>query len=141
MHSLEIRMTSNIKQQFQIVLEKLPKKKIPELATALKNNKLKPLLHGEAIVIGMVLEAYLANKVSGLSAKELEEIKVSFKSKFDLIEFNKEQINSINELLIHDKKNSHGNINFTLIKRIGKYVIDQQADEKLIIQAFDYYLE
>ena len=33
-------MTSNIKQQFQIVLEKLPKKKIPELATALKNNKL-----------------------------------------------------------------------------------------------------
>ena len=108
---------------------------------SLKNNKLKPLLHGEAIVIGMVLEAYLANKVSGLSAKELEEIKVSFKSKFDLIEFNKEQINSINELLIHDKKNSHGNINFTLIKRIGKYVIDQQADEKLIIQAFDYYLE
>ena len=33
-------MTSKIKQQFEIVLEKLPKKKIPELTTALKNNKL-----------------------------------------------------------------------------------------------------
>ena len=44
----------------------------------------------------MVLEAYLANKVSGLSDKELEEIKEAFKSKFDLIEFDKEQINSIN---------------------------------------------
>ena len=52
----------------------------------------------------MVLEAYLANKVSGLSDKELEEIKEAFKRKFDLIEFDKEQINSINELLIHDKK-------------------------------------
>ena len=99
------------------------------------------LLHGEAIAIGMVLEAYLANKVSGLSIKELEEIKEAFKRKFDLIEFDKKQINSINELLIHDKKNSHGNINFTLIKSIGKYVIDQQADEKLIIEAFDYYLK
>ena len=89
----------------------------------------------------MVLEAYLANKVSGLSDKELEEIKEAFKRKFDLIEFDKEQINSINELLIHDKKNSHGNINFTLIKSIGKYVIDQQADENLIIEAFDYYLK
>tara|TARA_Y100000991_G_scaffold83295_1_gene62937 strand:- start:245 stop:1312 length:1068 start_codon:yes stop_codon:yes gene_type:complete len=108
---------------------------------SLKNNKLKALLHGEAIAIGMVLEAYLANKVSGLSIKELEEIKEAFKRKFDLIEFDKKQINSINELLIHDKKNSHGNINFTLIKSIGKYVIDQQADEKLIIEAFDYYLK
>ena len=65
----------------------------------------------------MVLEAYLANKVSGLSDKELEEIKEAFKRKFDLIEFTKEQINSINKLLIHDKKNSHGNINFTLLKQ------------------------
>jgi 3-dehydroquinate synthase len=108
---------------------------------SLKNNKLKPLLHGEAIAIGMVLEAYLANKVSGLSDKELEEIKEVFKSKFDLIEFDKEQINSINKLLIHDKKNSHGNINFTLLKTIGKYVIDQKADEELIIKAFNYYLK
>ena len=75
----------------------------------------------------------------GLSDKELEEIKEAFKSKFDPIEFDKEQINSINKLLIHDKKNSHGNINFTLLKTIGEYVIDQKADEKLIIQAFDYY--
>jgi 3-dehydroquinate synthase len=89
----------------------------------------------------MVLEAYLANKVSGLSDKELEEIKEVFKSKFDLIEFDKEQIKSINKLLIHDKKNSHGNINFTLLKTIGKYVIDQKADEELIIQAFNYYLK
>ena len=76
---------------------------------------------------------------SKLQNKELEEIKETFKSKFDLIEFDKEQINSINKLLIHDKKNSHGNINFTLLKTIGEYVIDQKADEKLIIQAFDYY--
>ena len=89
----------------------------------------------------MVLEAYLANKVSGLSDKELEEIKEAFKRKFDPIEFDKEQINSINKLLIHDKKNSHGNINFTLLETIGKYVIDQKADEKLIIKAFDYYLK
>jgi len=108
---------------------------------SLKNNKLRPLLHGEAIAIGMVLEAYLANKVSGLSVKELEEIKGVFRSKFDLIDFDSKEIISINELLIHDKKNSHGNINFTLLKSIGEYVIDQKVDEKLINEAFDYYSE
>ena len=40
---------------------------------SLHNDKI-PLLHGEAIAIGMVCEAWLSNKLTGLSKTDLEDI-------------------------------------------------------------------
>jgi 3-dehydroquinate synthase len=39
------------------------------------------LLHGEAIAIGMILEAYLSHKLSGLSEVELTDIKTKLHSR------------------------------------------------------------
>ena len=42
-------------------------------------------------------------------------------------------------LMKHDKKNSHGVINFVLLEAIGQPKIDCQVDSKVISEAFDYY--
>ena len=56
------------------------------------------------------------------------------------IEINDDQINSIIDLLIHDKKNSHGKINFILLKDIAKPVYDVQVKTEFIKESFKYYL-
>lgn len=43
--------------------------------------------------------------------------------------------------MTHDKKNSNGFINFTLLKDIGIIRINQTAEEELIKEAFDFYRE
>jgi 3-dehydroquinate synthase len=97
------------------------------------------LLHGEAIAIGMVLEAYLSRELTGLSTEALEDIKSTMDKFYKKIDFTTDQINAIIELLKFDKKNSHGNINFVLLESIGTCKIDIKVENNLIFKAFDYY--
>lgn len=99
------------------------------------------LLHGEAIAIGMILEAYLSHKLSGLSELELVDIKATFLKRYQKVAFTQDDIKSIVSLLKFDKKNSHGNINFVLLNKIGLPTIDEQIPEKLYAEAFAYYKE
>lgn len=99
------------------------------------------LLHGEAIAIGMIMEGYLSHKLTGLSKMELEDIKRTFLERFPKVDFTEEDIYNILSLLKFDKKNSHGNINFVLLKSIGESVIDIQIPNNLYIEAFTYYKE
>ena len=38
------------------------------------------------------------------------------------------------------KKNSHGKINFILLKDIGKPMYDIEVENKLILESFNFYL-
>lgn len=97
------------------------------------------LLHGEAIAIGMILEAYLSYKLTGLSKTELEDIKSTFLKRYDYVNFDGINLLDILALLKFDKKNSHGNINFVLLNQIGEPVIDIKVSEALLLEAFAYY--
>ncbi len=97
------------------------------------------LLHGEAIAVGMILEAYLSHKLTGLPLAELEDIKETFLSRYKKVSFTKADIESILSLLKFDKKNSHGNINFVLLHAIGEPAIDIKVSPELMLEAFDYY--
>ncbi len=99
------------------------------------------LLHGEAIAIGMILEGYLSHELKGLSKLSLEEIKKTFLKHFKRVEFSQEDIDIVQELLIYDKKNSHGQVNFVLLQTIGKAVTDVKVPENLLRKAFAYYKE
>jgi len=107
----------------------------------LESEKHETLLHGEAIAIGMILEAYLSHKLSGLSEVELIDIKTTFLDRYKKIDFRSEDIKTISELLKCDKKNSHGNINFVLLNKIGLPTIDEQIPDNLYAEAFAYYKE
>ena len=99
------------------------------------------LLHGEAIAIGMITEGYLSHKLTGLSLSELGDIKNVFSQHYDKVVFTDNDITKILELLIFDKKNSHGNINFVLLRKIGEAVTDVNIPQELFKEAFSYYME
>ena len=87
----------------------------------------------------MVLEAFLSHKLSGLSKDALEDIKTTFLERYQKVDFTEHDIDAILSLLKFDKKNSHGNINFVLLKKIGEPVIDVRIPDSLYKEAFAYY--
>ena len=97
------------------------------------------LLHGEAIAIGMILEAFLSVKVSGLSLEAARKIKNVFHGIYPKVSFDNETITEVIKMLTHDKKNENGNVLFVLLKSIGEPVWNQSASEELILEAFDFY--
>lgn len=97
------------------------------------------LLHGEAIAIGMILEGYLSHKISGLSKNTLQDIKRTFLSRYDKVEFTEEDIRAILGLMKYDKKNAHGKVNFVLLKAIGEPEVDVEIPVELFAEAFAYY--
>ena len=105
----------------------------------LQNPEKKELLHGEAIAIGMILAAYLSKELLEFPEKELQNIKTTFLSYFKKVHFNDDDCSKIIELMKFDKKNSHGNINFVLLKNIGNPVIDNKVSNSLIFNSFEYY--
>jgi len=105
----------------------------------LENKSKETLLHGEAIAIGMILEAYLSTKLTGLSDSVLSDITKVFVSRYKKVEFSDNDIEIIVSLLKFDKKNAHGNINFVLLKSIGETSIDEKVDPDLFVEAFSYY--
>ena len=97
------------------------------------------LLHGEAIAIGMVLEAYLSIECCGLSPEEAKEIKLVFQKFYPQVEIKEEDVDAILALLRHDKKNKAGRINFVLLTKIGIPAIDVQVPQEFFQKAFDFY--
>jgi len=99
----------------------------------------KTLLHGEAIAIGMVLEAYLSEKLTGLSQSDLADISQVFLSRYEKVHFTDQDVEIIVSLLKFDKKNAYGDINFVLLKNIGETSIDVKIPSDLFTKAFSYY--
>ncbi len=105
----------------------------------LENENKKTLLHGEAIAVGMILESFISMRKNLISDVEYQEIKSTLNNIFDKITFDKNDLEPILELLIHDKKNEYGNIQFALLDGIGKIKINQSVENKLINSAFNDY--
>lgn len=105
----------------------------------LENENKKTLLHGEAIAVGMILESYLSWRKNWISGAEFEQIKNTISGIFETVIFEDGDIEPILDLLIHDKKNEYGTIQFALIEGIGKIKINQTAEKELIMEAFNQY--
>lgn len=105
----------------------------------LESETKKTLLHGEAIAVGMILESYISLHKNLITAAEYTEIKTAIQNIYDHIVFEENDIEPILELLVHDKKNEYGLIQFALIEGIGKIKINQSVENKLILNAFQDY--
>jgi len=99
----------------------------------------KSILHGEAVAVGMVSEAYLAHLKTGLSQSELEDLTTYIIKIFGKITIGPELTQSIVELALQDKKNESGQIRATLLKKIGKPTLDIIIQPQEIEKALDYY--
>ena len=105
----------------------------------LNNRKIRSLLHGEAIAIGMIIESYLATQVCGLDLKVAEEIKNVFLKIFPKVSFSNDNLAAIIGLLKYDKKNSHGKVKFVLLYALGQPAIDIEVPHENLLEGFDFY--
>lgn len=95
-----------------------------------------PLLHGEAVALGMICESYISHQKQLLSAADLQEISEFILSNFNLPKA--EKTAQILEFVAHDKKNTD-TLNFTLLNGIGNFKINVAVEEELIISSLNYY--
>jgi 3-dehydroquinate synthase len=105
----------------------------------LENDNKTSLLHGEAIAVGMILESFISREKELLTNEEYQEIKYIINDIFERVEFSQIDIEKIIELLIFDKKNEFGKVQFALLDGIGKIKINQESDNELIYKAFKDY--
>lgn len=99
----------------------------------------KPLLHGEAIAVGMICEAWLSHKICKLSKAELKAITQFILKTYRNISIREMSYDKLAGLMGHDKKNEKGTINFSLLSAIGKCEINKAANADLIIESLNYY--
>ncbi|MDB2462673.1 3-dehydroquinate synthase [Algibacter sp.] len=105
----------------------------------LSNENKTTLLHGEAIVVGMILASYISTELLNFPKETTQNIKDLFLSYYDKVVIEESDYEAIIELLKYDKKNNHGNINFVLLESIGTCKIDCLVDNKVILNAFKFY--
>jgi len=98
-----------------------------------------PLSHGEAIAIGMICEACISHKRTGLSADDLEEITRVFSDLYPRYNLKESYNDTLYELMLKDKKNQNGKINCTLLTKIGECVIDNVCTKDELFEALGYY--
>jgi len=99
-----------------------------------------PMLHGEAIAIGMICEAFISNKMCGLPEEELKEMVRYINDSFGYRDLNHDLAMEVLEIIKHDKKSVDGHCRMTLLKNIGKAVIDQECTPDVIIDSMHFYL-
>ncbi|WP_033564518.1 3-dehydroquinate synthase [Sphingobacterium sp. SYP-B4668] len=100
-----------------------------------------PLLHGEAIAVGMICEGYLSHKLTGLPEEELNDLIATFRAYFPDYRIAIENYDDFFTLMKNDKKNVGDKIGFALLSSIGKCEYDQYVGEELIIESLDFYRE
>ncbi len=100
-------------------------------------NKLDKFLHGEAIAIGMICEAYISNNFNKLRNDELEKITKYIRKVFKLSKV--EYYNEIIKNAYFDKKNLSDKIRTSSLKGIGNCEYDIVINEDIIIQSLNYY--
>jgi len=104
-----------------------------------------PLYHGEAVAIGMVLEAKLSQKLNFISQIQAQEIKdtiTNFKlpTTFEystLIQKSNldDLIEQIWQKMLGDKKTTSGEIHWSLLEKIGKGNFDQKVKKEDFIDS------
>lgn len=106
---------------------------------ALAENR--PVLHGYAVAWGIVCELYLSHIKVGFPLDKMRQTIRFIKENYGTFAFDCKQYDRLYEFMLHDKKNTAGIVNFTLLKDIGDISINQTADKDTIFGMFDFYRE
>ncbi|WP_294324595.1 3-dehydroquinate synthase [uncultured Chryseobacterium sp.] len=98
-----------------------------------------PVLHGEAVAMGMITETYLAYLEELISEGDCILIIESIRKYYPYLDIGDFKDDDIFSLLLNDKKNMDSHINFSLISGIGACIFDKQCSKKNITKAIDFY--
>ncbi|QAR31080.1 3-dehydroquinate synthase [Ornithobacterium rhinotracheale] len=98
------------------------------------------ITHGEAVATGLMLEAHLAWQKGFISKEEFSEIFYRLTELYPYFELPSAEI--LEQIMLHDKKNEGGKINFVMLRRIGECTPDKvECSRNEIQNAIDFYTE
>nr|MBK9650592.1 3-dehydroquinate synthase [Bacteroidota bacterium] len=89
-----------------------------------------PLLHGEAVMIGMLHEARLSHQCAGLPLNQLKEIENVLNQYIKNQKFKNATTKQLLPYLLNDKKNNYNHIRYTLLKEIGQGMVDLNCKDE-----------
>lgn len=95
------------------------------------------LLHGEAISVGMITEAFVSHELKLISDAELKEVTEGLLKFFPV--FDIPRLDDIWPLMLQDKKNAASSISFSLLEDVGKCGYDKQVSQPVLQAALAYY--
>lgn len=98
-----------------------------------------PLLHGEAIAIGMLVEAVLSAENELIGKTELDEIFSNLIRLFGKTKIDESKIPNLIGWMENDKKNSRDRMNFSLLDGIGKSRYDIALSREQIAEGIRIY--
>jgi 3-dehydroquinate synthase len=110
------------------------------IETYLLDKGKRKILHGEAIAIGMIVEAFISHQRDLISLQELEEIESYLFENYGRVKLHTEEISKIIALTAQDKKNKGKEIRFSLLTGIGDCGYDIPVSASEMKKAIQYYL-
>lgn len=106
---------------------------------AMKHDR--PILHGYAVAYGLVCELYMSACKAGFPTDKMRQTVRYIIDNYGRFPFTCDDYPELLELMRHDKKNTAGTINFTLLGGIGDIRINQTATKEEIEEAMDFLRE
>ena len=100
-----------------------------------------PLLHGYFVAFGLICELYLSVVKTGFPTDKMRQTVSFIREHYGRMPITCDDYPTLFELMTHDKKNTAGIINFTLLGGIGDIRINQTATKEEIYEALDFYRE
>lgn len=97
------------------------------------------LLHGEAILIGMIMESHISLQKKMLSKQEFTEIINGLSRRFNLKKIQELPFSAIVELIKNDKKTINTKLRFSLLSKIGLCKFNVEVTTNQIKKAIEYY--
>ena len=101
----------------------------------------RPVLHGYAVAYGMVCELYLSARKTDFPTDKMHQTVRFILDHYGRLPYTCDDYPELLELMRHDKKNTSGIINFTLLGGIGDIRINQTATKDEIEEALDFLRE
>lgn len=99
----------------------------------------KRLLHGEAIAVGMIMEAFIAHDRKMIDSETLSQIEEFIFTEYGKVLITEDEIVEILKHTKQDKKNKGAKIRFSLLKGRGDCDFDIICDEREMKAAIEYY--
>ena len=100
-----------------------------------------PLLHGYAVAYGLVGELYLSAVKCHFPTDRLRQTVQFVREHYGTPAITCNDYPALLRLMTHDKKNTAGTINFTLLSDIGELQLNQSATDEEICEALDFLRE
>lgn len=100
-----------------------------------------PVLHGYAVAYGLIPELYLSVVKTGFPQDKMRQTFQFIRENYGTLGITCDDYPELIELMHHDKKNTAGIINFTLLGGIGDIKINKTATEEEIKEALDFFRE